>query len=637
MLEAVRMELNFQSMEIQEQRMIIDEQLQPMYDQLDNLHRQNGDIWDDDSFEGMDEEIRNRRKLLDNLHDQLQLSWDSFDQSNSNSGPAKDWSNYDSEIDNAWNNYHAEIESIQNRRSQAYSAQNDADAAASVKDISVIEQEYVSKISDYNNQVIQIQAEIDALSSAGNSTAGAKSALISEIEALNIEIENARVNLTELRNAKTAAQDALISTPEQIEGTVDSDGDGRNDLIDNPEYASLIAEIADKENTIVGIEQDINFKDSQISTKNNELNQLNENSSDSNPELTALISKRDELNLVINDLNTELQTKKDEAANAQSTDSSGQSTVDLTALENELATLEANALNNRESAIAAIDNSYYGSSNANEPPAAAGLKSQIEALEDEIESMDDQRHQYHKNREQRAKQMQTQIRNLEAQIDPLRDQQKELERQERPIRKQQMALDKENMMLEMQRQQSQDADDDAIRDQTWGEFDKWIQIRQDEVEDLTKQNWDNFEDEAKDLRRDLERAMEDERDALDQKRKDSEKAFKEQEKTARIQIENEQERIFEEVIAPLEAQAKDIESQIDAKFAELDSLYETQENYKSQLESLQARVQELDRQAEFGLLSVINDAISNVEQLDAGGTGRAIGFDSLLDLPTNND
>ena len=52
---------------------------------------------------------------------------------------------------------------------------------------------------------------------------------------------------------------------------------------------------------------------------------------------------------------------------------------------------------------------------------------------------------------------------------------------------------------------------------------------------------------------------------------------------------------------------------------------------------MQARVQELDRQAEFGLLSVINDAIQNVEQIEAGGTGRAIGFDSLLDLPTDND
>ena len=87
----------------------------------------------------------------------------------------------------------------------------------------------------------------------------------------------------------------------------------------------------------------------------------------------------------------------------------------------------------------------------------------------------------------------------------------------------------------------------------------------------------------------------------------------------------------------MEAQAKALESQIDAKFSQLDSLYETQEQYKSQLESLQARVQELDRQAEFGLLSVINDAIQNVDQIEAGGTGRAIGFDSLLDLPTDND
>ncbi|MBA14198.1 MAG: hypothetical protein CL750_02365, partial [Chloroflexi bacterium] len=122
-----------------------------------------------------------------------------------------------------------------------------------------------------------------------------------------------------------------------------------------------------------------------------------------------------------------------------------------------------------------------------------------------------------------------------------------------------------------------------------------------------------------------------------QKRKDSEKAFNDQERTSRSEIENEKERIYADTIGPLEAQAKALESQIDAKFAQLDSLYQTQEQYKSQLESLQARVQELDRQAEFGLLSVINDAIQNVDQIEAGGTGRAIGFDSLLDLPTDND
>ena len=204
-------------MEIQEQRMMLDEQLQPLYDQIENLHRQNSDIWDDRSFEGMDEDIRNRRKLLDSLHDQLQLAWDSFNQSSTSFAPAKDWSNYDSEIDNAWNEYHNEIQNIQDRRSQAYAAQNQADAAAAVKDISVIEQEYVSKISDYKDQVNQIQNEIDSLSASGNSTASAKSALISEIEALKFEIENARTNLDELRNTKTAAQDSLSNTPQQID------------------------------------------------------------------------------------------------------------------------------------------------------------------------------------------------------------------------------------------------------------------------------------------------------------------------------------------------------------------------------------------------------------------------------------
>ena len=107
-----------------------------------------------------------------------------------------------------------------------------------MKDISVIEQEYASKISDYNDQVNQIQNEIDNLSASGNSTASAKSALISDIEALKFEIENARTNLDELRNTKTAAQDSLSNTPQQIDG------------VDNPDYAALIQQISQNESLL---------------------------------------------------------------------------------------------------------------------------------------------------------------------------------------------------------------------------------------------------------------------------------------------------------------------------------------------------------------------------------------------------
>ena len=50
---------------------------------------------------------------------------------------------------------------------------------------------------------------------------------------------------------------------------------------------------------------------------------------------------------------------------------------------------------------------------------------------------------------------------------------------------------------------------------------------------------------------------------------------------------------------------------------------------------IQARVQELDRQAEYGLLSVINGAIENVDQLDSAPAVDVSNLSSVLDIATS--
>lgn len=96
--------------------------------------------------------------------------------------------------------------------------------------------------------------------------------------------------------------------------------------------------------------------------------------------------------------------------------------------------------------------------------------------------------------------------------------------------------------------------------------------------------------------------------------------------------------LFAERMAPLEETAKELELQIGVKWTSLDELYLEQENLTKQLESLQTRVKQLDRQAEFGLLEVINGAIQNVEQLESG-VGRTGGanFSSFLEIPGTSE
>ena len=74
--------------------------------------------------------------------------------------------------------------------------------------------------------------------------------------------------------------------------------------------------------------------------------------------------------------------------------------------------------------------------------------------------------------------------------------------------------------------------------------------------------------------------------------------------------------LYEERLAPIEAELAELDEEISAKFESIEGLYEQQEQLASQLEELEAQVRELDQEAEFGLLSVISGAIENAEKLE---------------------
>ena len=70
---------------------------------------------------------------------------------------------------------------------------------------------------------------------------------------------------------------------------------------------------------------------------------------------------------------------------------------------------------------------------------------------------------------------------------------------------------------------------------------------------------------------------------------------------------------------PLEEKAKELDNQIEEKWQQLETLYAKQSDLTQRLEEVQARVRELDKQAEFGLLGVISTALENADELEKSG------------------
>ena len=120
---------------------------------------------------------------------------------------------------------------------------------------------------------------------------------------------------------------------------------------------------------------------------------------------------------------------------------------------------------------------------------------------------------------------------------------------------------------------------------------------------------------------------------LEAKKQEAEKAFEDQINAQIEKLEEEKQARIAEHIMPLQSVADDIQGQISVKWDELENLYSEQDELKQQLTDIQARVQDLDRQAEYGLLNVINGAIQNVEQIENAPVA-VTDLSSVLDIAT---
>jgi chromosome segregation ATPase len=159
----------------------------------------------------------------------------------------------------------------------------------------------------------------------------------------------------------------------------------------------------------------------------------------------------------------------------------------------------------------------------------------------------------------------------------------------------------------------------------WQEFEKWSKTQGNEVQEGVENEFRDIEDAfyvLEDKRYEFEDKMDeidDKRKDLEDKRKDIEKSLRAERKKQQQELESQKDLIFEEKMRPLEEKAKALDSQLEEKWQQLEALYSKQSVLTQQLEEVQARVRELDKQAEFGLLAVISTALENADELEKSG------------------
>ena len=230
---------------------------------------------------------------------------------------------------------------------------------------------------------------------------------------------------------------------------------------------------------------------------------------------------------------------------------------------------------------------------------------------------------------------------VQQELDSIHDEWREVEKLRKPIHKQFKALDREYQMLDKQRiglnqmKEQRDQERDSFNDNLWSDFEDWRHDQENLIHEAMDDAWDNYSDQEEDRFRALDQQINDEYESLDAKRQEAENAFEDQINAQIEQLEEEKQARIADHILPLQAVADDIQSQISMKWDELESLYDEHEELRQQLTVIQARVQELDRQAEYGLLSVINGAISNVEQIENAPAVDVTNLSSALDIATS--
>jgi hypothetical protein len=639
-----------------------------------------------------------KRIELDLLYTQIGEIWNDQTSTDSAALTTVEWKIYDTEMKKVWDAFHIETEDIEKQRSEIYntadeSLENNSDLYLLDEQIKAS----IQKMDEFHVAIHSEDKLIAALSNlSANSEVGVspeKSSLIANLESKKDLIAH---NILKFANIPQTIESDLQENPEytafivelaeltalledlpaQIEDP-DVDADGvSNGLIDNPEYTDI-------NNAMQKVEIDIQvttrfLEGTGVISTNPEyadlgakitnlkleidaielnLNALENTNDVSSPELTAAYARRMANINIVEDMGKALEAlqkiRAEQLNKVTSFDTANpgtwvvnSDTTDLSDSEAKFENMHMEAAKKRDAAIGAIEDKYQtgslASDNSVEPVEAAIMQTQIDQLELELNQISADKKNADSLYESIKLDSKSQLRAINAEIQLIND---VLDGDSRnklnTIQKERKALEMEYLILEKQHGDlDQDRDlanetREILEEQLWDDFETWISTRSQEVEDMIENAWDDHENKHNEARDTLYDIFDIEWEDMSDKRQNLEESFQDSQEEKIRQLEDEKEDKFLTDIAPLEELAEELTSQISSKWDVLNVLYETRNELTDQLMVIEERVQLLDRQAEYGLLNIINGAIENVDQLEsAGGLRDITNFSSLLDVAT---
>ena len=672
-INKMRSEIQLAYMDLEERSFNLEDQITPLYEQLEELHRSEQAVWESESSVDYNWLRNAAYDQIRDIQDTLQVAWEAEEDASE-----VDWVQREERRRAAEEQHSATLQNINSERSAAYAQSDQSDiGAAAEKGMSSLADDYANSRTKYQNLIVEIDAKIEEMGGGSESGQESGNELRAKLESTRLQyqdvndlvgtldsiIRGGEESNPEFATAKQASDDAavtlqsaqetLATTPAEIEGPADPDNPGADPvLIANPEYLTAQTAVADAQLAFDAAEsvftttpetlvtedkpnpayetaksQAANLQASVRSLEQQQASAPAEAPSVVNPEMTAAYADKSEYESILKDL--ENQYTLDSQALGDKVSAGGES-INVSNVESDLESKVQQADQILQDQLALIDSEQLGS--GDKSGTITELERQINALEDQARALEKEEQLYHRTREANAKELRAQMRSIEdEQIDPLRDAQKEIERERRPLRKQQMVIDREQMTLqdqwpalEEQRQPLEEARQE-IQEAAWREMENWERSRFDEAEDQSNQVRGDLENE----RTTVQWELEDQMYALEDKRGDVEDAFYEERDTRIVELQEMQDSLREERMLPLEIQAQEIDDQIAVKWEALDALYEAQDGLKDQISELEIVVRDLDRQAEFGVLSVIAGALTAAEEMEKSG-GSSAAFETLL-------
>jgi len=672
-INKMRSGIQLAHMELEERSFDLEDQITPLYEQLEELHKQQEAVWESESSVDYNWLRNAAYDQIRDIQNDLQVAWEAEEDASE-----VDWVQREERRRAAEEQHSATLQNINSERSAAYVQSDQSDiGAAAEKGMSSLADDYANSRTKYQNLIVEIDAKIEEMGGGSESGQESSNELRAKLESTRLQYQDANDLLgtldsvirggeesnPEFATAKQASDDAavtlqsaqetLATTPAEIEGPADPDNPGADPvMIVHPDYLTAQAAVADAQllfdaaesvvaetpETLVAEDkpnpaydaaksQAANLQASVRSLEQQQSSAPAEAPSVVNPEMTAAYADKSEYESILKDL--ENQYASDSQALGDKVSAGGES-INVSNVESDLESKVQQADQILRDQLALIDSEQLGS--GDKSGTITELERQIRALEDQARALEKEEQIYHRTREADAKELRAQMRSIEdEQIDPLRDAQKEIERERRPLRKQQMVIDREQMTLqdqwpalEEQRQPLEEARQE-IQEAAWREMENWERSRFDEAEDQSNQVRGDLENE----RTTVQWELEDQMYALEDKRGDVEDAFYEERDTRIVELQEMQDSLREERMLPLEIQAQEIDDQIAVKWEALDALYEAQDGLKDQISELEIVVRDLDRQAEFGVLSVIAGALTAAEEMEKSG-GSSAAFESLL-------